>query len=135
MTIDSSAESIRIGDADAGALASSSAAATATAVEEGAESDGEYDEDDADLNRTVDELQRASMDAHASYGSTSLLSSLKWTPDPIMQSPQQAARYASRCIASLPRNSPWQNKTVVVHGLKCVVRSSTLEVVPTALMF
>lgn len=104
---------------------------TAAAADDAAETDGEYDEEDADLNRTADEQQHIA----ERISGDSYRNAIKWQPDPICQSPQQAARYATRCIASLTRDASWQNKTIIVQGLKCVVRSTSLEVVPSTLLF
>lgn len=92
------------------------------------EVDGNREEDDRDDEEAMDNTlflhdTNSSATAHANC----MAENSKWDPGSTAPSYQSFLRYAQRCLVSLPQQTPWINKPVVMKGRRFIVRENYFE--------
>ncbi|KAA8897776.1 hypothetical protein TRICI_006653 [Trichomonascus ciferrii] len=87
------------------------------------EIDGNREEDDRDDADAMDN----SLFLHDTAATSFNTENSKWDPGSTAPSYESFLRYAQRCLVSLPQQTPWINKPVVMKGRKYIVRENYFE--------
>lgn len=89
--------------------------------------DPEVEEHDTESDDEADTNLLRPVNTQATTTSMTFTFGYKWNPAKLLPTQSALIKYARRCLAQLPEDTPWLNKKIVKDGAKYIVHERKLE--------